>query len=76
MEWISVKDQKPPSKDILILNRMGCIHRVVYDYDEYCLPETCDGSSGHTPGQAMHFDFWMDLPEIAMELVHQRKNET
>jgi hypothetical protein len=77
VDWISVKDQEPPKKNILVLTKQGCIHYTQLEpiFNEYLIPETCDGVSNHRPGQAMHFDFWMELPEIAIELIEPQKKE-
>lgn len=65
MQWLHVNDQKPILNEMLVVCKdCGHVHAVVFDYDEYNLPEWCDSGRGpHSPGKSIDFDWYMPLPK-------------
>jgi hypothetical protein len=64
MNWINRKDREPNPKHKILAFCKGCkmTHSIYNDYDEWCLPEHCDGS-WCCPGGIIDFDYWMPIPK-------------
>ena len=69
MKWISVKDQEPPKRPILVWSKCGMAHVANYDYDEWCHTENCQYSDtsqtkytgGHGTGSSIKFTHWAEI---------------
>jgi len=62
MEWISVLEQAPPNKPILVWGDCDMPHVAQYDYGAHCHTEHCSELGGHSPGTDIDFKFWAPLP--------------
>lgn len=74
MDWISIKDQKPPQEAILVFAICGMPHVAIFDYETYCHTECCYSppddteilcsvSLYHASGESIDFTHWMPLPK-------------
>jgi hypothetical protein len=69
MEWISVKDAPPNTKDKILVFCKGCkkTHSVYFDYGEWTLAEWCSDGEWTGPSDTIYFDYWMPLPSPPKE---------
>jgi len=70
MEWMSVKEQKPPDECLVLSKKYG-IHVAIWepDIDEYIVGgwETCYYCGGRSKLTTDDFEYWMPLPKSPEE---------
>ena len=64
MNWINALENPPLLEEMLVVcKECGHVHAVIYDYDEYSLPERCGRHGPYGAGKTIHFDLYMPLPK-------------
>lgn len=60
--WISIDDQKPPERDILVWGKCDKPHIAFWDYNVHLHAESCNEKGHHFPGGDIEFTHWTELP--------------